>query len=247
MDYASASSVAEVKARKKLVVLSYPHEFNAFVKEKSPGEYEGVDVGIMKTFANSLGVALEIHPVQKLNDLIPELLAGKGDILASGFSITKDREKIVTFSEPYFPAVVMVITRNGSNIAGPADLKGKKGSVVKGSSKEERMKQFTGAILYYVEKSTMHYSAVAGGKADFALIDSPSALTFLSNFPTLKIAFQLPEIEHYGYAVAPGSDLKAALDAHLHQMMESGTLYTLVRRQMGDKAVEMLKLIKDKK
>src|SRR5262245_50388533 len=123
--FAQASTIAEIKARKKLIVLSYPHAFSAFVKETSPGQYDGVDVQILKTFANKLGVALEIHPVENLNDLIPDLLAGKGDLLASGFSITPDREKIIDFSEPYFPVVVMVIVKKDSTIADIKDLKGK--------------------------------------------------------------------------------------------------------------------------
>src|SRR5205085_567467 len=93
-----ASSIAEVKARKKLIVLAYPHPMSPFVRETSPGQFEGIDEGIMKTFANTLGVALEIQPVKELNELIPGIVAGKGDILASGFSITKDREKIINFS-----------------------------------------------------------------------------------------------------------------------------------------------------
>src|SRR5262245_48143776 len=113
---ADASSLEEVKARKKLVVLSYPHPYSAFVKEKSPGQYEGVDVSILKTYANKLGVALEIQPVADLKDLIPGLLAGKGDVLASGFSITKEREKVIRFTEPYFPVVVMVVVKKDSAI-----------------------------------------------------------------------------------------------------------------------------------
>src|SRR5262249_6863464 len=149
-----------------------------------------------------LGVALEIQPVANLNDLIPGVLAGKGDILASGFSITKEREKIISFSEPYFPVIVMVIVQKDSKIAGLADLKGKKGSVVPGSSKEEKLKTIPGAIPYHVEKSTEHYDAVADGKADFALIDSPSWLANEESFPKLKLGFQLPGVEYYGYGIA---------------------------------------------
>lgn len=238
-----AGTVEEVKARKKLIVLSYPHPYSAFVKEMSPGQYDGVDVKIMKTFANRLGVALEIQPVENLNELIPGLLAGKGDVLASGFSITKEREKVVSFSDPYFAVKVMVVTRKDSSIATIEDLKGKKGSVVKGSSKETRLKSIPGAIAYHVENSTMHYDAVASRKVDFALIDSPSWLANVDRLPDLKAALELPETEYYGYAVAPGSDLLPAINAHLKEMSESGMLYTLIRRQLGDKAVEMMKLI----
>ena len=57
---------------------------------------------------------------------------------------------------------------------------------------------------------------------------------------------EISNIEYYGYAVAPGSDLLPALNAHLKEMTDSGTLYTLFRRQLGDKAVEMMNLIQKK-
>jgi polar amino acid transport system substrate-binding protein len=240
-----SSSVVDVKARKKLVVLSYPHAYNAFVKEKEPGHYDGVDVSIMKTFANKLGVAMEIHAVPSLGDLVPALLEGKGDILASGFSITPEREKVISFSDPYFAVVVMVIVRKDSPIAGLADLKGKKGSVVPGSSKEARLKAIPGAIPYHVEKSIQHYEAVEKGKADFALVDSPSWLANEESLPNLKVGFQLAEVEYYGYGMMKDSDLAPALNAHLKEMRQSGTMNTLLRRALGDKVVEMMKLIKE--
>lgn len=238
-----AANVEEIKQRKKLIVLSYPHPYSVFVRNTSDNQYEGLDVYIMKTLANSMGIALEIYPVSKFEDLIPDLLAGKGDVIASSFSITKDRAKLVRYSEPYFPVVVMVVVRKDSTIAGPDDLAGKKGSVVEGSSQEERMKRFKGITLHHTSSSSEHYKAVEEGIADFAFLDSSSVIANIDRFPGLKIAFHLPEVEHYGFAVPQDSDLVDAINDHLKQIRETGSLYTMIRRTMGDKGVEMLKLI----
>lgn len=242
-----SSSTEEVKARKKLVVLCFPHPLSAFVKETSPGNYDGLDVYIMKTFANSLGVALEMHPVAKFDDLIPELLAGKGDVIASSFSITKEREKQVQYSDPYFPVVLMAVVRNDSTIARPEDLSGKKGSVVQGSSQEEQMKQLSGVLFHFVASSTEHYKALEDKKADFALLDSTSVIANLDRFPNLKVAFQLPKVDHYAFAVAPGSTLLKELNVHLKDIREGGQLHAMIRRVLGDKGIEMLNLIEEKK
>jgi ABC-type amino acid transport substrate-binding protein len=239
-----SGNLDEIKQRKKLIMLSSPHPYSAFVRETSEGQYEGLDVYIMKTLANSLGVALEIQPVPKFEDLIPELLAGKGDVIASSFSITPERGKIVRYSEPYFPVVVMVVVRKDSAISAPEDLAGKKGSVVEGSSQEERMKKIKGVTLQHAESSTEHYKVVQEGRADFAFLDSSSVLSNIDRFPELKVAFHFPEVENYGFAVRPDSDLIDAINQHLKSIQETGSLYTMIRRTMGDKGVEMLKLIK---
>lgn len=244
---APARNLEDVKARKKLIMLAYPHPLSAFVKETSPGQFEGLDVYIMKTFANSLGVALEVNAVAKFDDLIPDLLAGKGDVIASSFSITKDRQKHVQFSEPYFPVVLMTVVKKDSNIQQAADLTGKKGSVVQGSSQEERMKQVKDVSFHYVRSSSENYQAVDDGQADFTFLDSTSVIANLDRFPKLKVAFQFPEVSSYGFAVQPGSDLLGALNAHLKQIHDEGQLQTMIRHVLGDKGLEMLKLIEAKR
>ena len=244
--FADAGNLEDVKARKKLIMLASPHPLSAFVKETGPGQFDGLDVYIMKTFANSLGVALEVHAVAKFDDLIPELLVGKGDVIASSFSITRDRQKQVQFSEPYFPVVLMTVVQKGSSIQQAEDLAGKKGSVVQGSSQEERMKHLKNVNFHYVESSSENYQAVDEGHADFTFLDSTSVIANLDRFPNLKVAFQFPEVSSYGFAVQPGSDLLAPLNAHLKEIRDAGQLQTMIRRVLGDKGIEMLKLIEAK-
>jgi hypothetical protein len=53
------------------------------------------------------------------------------------------------------------------------------------------------------------------------------------------VAFQLPDRQDYGYAVAPGSDLLPALDAHLATLRKEGLLFHLIRRHLGERAAEI--------
>jgi len=241
---AQASTVAQVKGRGKLVMLCSPHPLSTFVKRsKTPGTYEGVDVSLMQTFAKSLGVPLEIKPVTDFDDLIPALRRGEGDVIASSYSITKDRAQLVDYSDAYFPVLVMTVVRKDSTIARMEDLRGKRGSTVPGSSQEERMKAVPAVVLHHVASSPLNYEAVSKGDADFAFMDSTSVLTNLQRFPNLKVAFHLTGAEYYGYAVAKGSDLRQAVSAHLDRLRKSGLLYDVIRRHLGEKGVEMFKLV----
>jgi ABC-type amino acid transport substrate-binding protein len=103
------STVASVKARGKLVMLCFPHQDNGFISvnlgagpmPKAGGEknFQGVDVDIMVGFAQFLGVSLEIRSISvpSYGELIPALLRGDGDVIASSFSVTAERQKVVDF------------------------------------------------------------------------------------------------------------------------------------------------------
>ena len=216
-----AANVAEIKARKKLIMLCHPDPLG-FVNETSPGKFEGLDVEIMKTLANSLGVALEVKPLESFKDLIPALLADQGDVIASSVTITKEREKIVNFSEPYFPVVMIIVVKKDSKISNKGELSGKRCSVSRGTIMEDQMKTISNVKLIDAADSAAQYKALSKGEADFAPFDSTSVIGSIDKYPNLKIAFHLPERYDYGFAVAPDNDLKDAINAHLKKMQDSG-------------------------
>lgn len=241
-----AASVAEIKERKKLIMLCHPDPLG-FVNEASPGKFEGLDVEIMKTLANSLGVALEVKPLENFKDLIPALLANQGDVVASSVTITEERKKIVDFSDSYFPVVMIIVVKKDSKISDIGDLSGKRCSVTPGTIMEDQMKTIRNVKLIDAADSAAQYKALSKGEADFAPFDSSSVIGSIDKYPNLKIAFHLPERYDYGFAVAPGNDLKDAINAHLKKMQDSGTWYTMVRRTLGDRGLKMLNMIKKDK
>lgn len=242
---ALASSAAEVRSRGTLVVLSFPHPKSEFIRRLPDGGFEGLDYDLMRSFARTMGVELEILPTETFDRLIPDLLAGKGDVIASSFSITPGRRELVDFSEPYFPVLLMAVTRKGSPIASIADLQEGIGCVVAGSSQQERLDAMGVERHRFVERSSDCWNEVAEGRADFAVLDSTAVLTNLENHPTLQRAFDLPDRDEYGFAVAPGSDLRAELDRFLAQSRSQGFFYRLVERHFGPKGVELFRLVRE--
>jgi membrane-bound lytic murein transglycosylase F len=240
---ANAASLAAVKQRGRLVVLTFPHPLSSFMKESGEG-YVGVDYDLMRAFASRLGVQLEVRPVGRFDDLVPALREGKGDVIASSFSITPARRELVDFSGSYFPVLIFAMVRQGSGIAAAGDLTGKSGCVVAGSSQEERMNRLANVRKSYVQTSGECWGAVADGAADFTLLDSTAVLAHMDEYPKVVKAFELPEADAYGFAVARGSDLRGELDAFIEQARQSGFLYQLVRRHFGQRGAELFKLVK---
>ncbi|HYH47401.1 MAG TPA: transporter substrate-binding domain-containing protein, partial [Thermoanaerobaculia bacterium] len=226
---AAAAPLKEIKARGRLVVLSFPHQESQFIRvdvERGLGFYQGVDFDLMQELARSLGVALEVKAVKPtFGALIPALLDGEGDLIASSFTITAERRRKLVFSRPYFAVETVVVARKGRDFKGPADLAGKVGSVVQGSSLHERVKALSSAPPHYVEFTRWNYDAVSGGQADFTVLDATGTWHLLPIYPDLEVAFTLPGVDHYGFAFAPGNeDLRDAVDAYLAQIHASGQL-----------------------
>jgi polar amino acid transport system substrate-binding protein len=253
---AAAGDLADVKARGKLIMLCYPSQNSTFVAAdldamrehnlkltelRSPEYFRGLDVELIKGFAKSLGVALEIHPVTTGYDaLLPALLQHEGDLVASSLSITPKRLESVDFSTPYLTSWVAVAVPPHSKIATLADLAGKKAALMHGSSQLELIQaQMPDVKIMLTDFSLENYVAVKEGQADFTLMDSraPVGESVSAAYPDLKVAFRLREFG-YGVALRKGSDLQEPLNAYIAEIKQSGEMDRIVERNdpvHGDK------------
>jgi membrane-bound lytic murein transglycosylase MltF len=68
--------------------------------------------------------------------LIPDLLAGKGDIAAALLTVTSERSEQVAFTEPYLENISEILVSNADAppVARPEDLAGRRVHVLRGSS-----------------------------------------------------------------------------------------------------------------
>ena len=253
---AAASDLADVKARGKLVMMTFPVQGGffdvvnvdmmreqglAFKDLHKPEQFSGIDVDVVNGFARSLGVELEIQVTSEgFGDLIPALARKDADLVASELTITPARQEIVAFSSPYATSWAAVIAKRGTSIAGPADLPGKRAAVIRGSSHGEFLKavapdvpiEGTGFDLESLE-------TLASGRVDFTIVDStiPPGEAVDVLHPDFVVAFRFKEIND-GIAVRKGSDLLAPLDAYLARIRKSGELQKILDRHGFGKAAQ---------
>jgi ABC-type amino acid transport substrate-binding protein len=242
---AGAGDLADVKARGKLVMLCYPTQTNPFIsvhldalrernlklaEARDPELFRGLDLELVKGFAKSLGVTLEVHALTTGYDaLLPALVRGEGDLVASSLTDTPKRRELADFSEPYSTSWLAVAVPPGSKIAELGDLAGKTAAVVHGSSHEELLRSLApGVKLQHTDFTLESYLAVKEGRADFTLLDSEAPLGQAAEAPysDLKVALRLQEFG-YRMAVRKGSDLLPALNAYLDRLRQSGELERL--------------------
>jgi len=239
---AAARSVAEIKKSGELVMLSYLGANESFLRVLPGGGYEGLDYELVAGFARTLGVRLRLVPKARFVELIPALLAGEGDLIASTMSITAEREQQVDFSEPYFPVVAMVLARKGSGLNGLPSLAGKRAGVPPGTTLEARAaKMGFAAVTGNARGAAEALRVLADDEVDVVLMESSLALPVLAREPRLEVVATLPEVEQYGIAVPPGSDLRGALDSFLVSTRNGRSFYQLVLRYLGEHGVRLLK------
>jgi ABC-type amino acid transport substrate-binding protein len=245
---ARAGDLADVQARGTLVMLTYPVQGTHFSSVdleamrssglklpelRQPEQFRGIDVELMNGFARSLGVKLEIHAVADgYGALLPALNHRDGDLVASELTITPQRQELASFSSPYARNWIAVVVRKKSEIASPADLAGKRASLLSGSSHVEFLRSVVpNARIQLTQFDLEDLDAVEGGQAEFTLMDTPAppGAKVDSLHPGLLVAFRLREIAD-GIAVRHGSDLLPPLDAYLAALKTSGELARILER-----------------
>ncbi|MCJ2165116.1 MULTISPECIES: transporter substrate-binding domain-containing protein [unclassified Pseudodesulfovibrio] len=133
-----------LRERRPIRVLVSYNRTNFFMKD---GVMRGLEVDMMRAYEKHL---VETHkddvirmvfvPVP-FEELVPALLAGHGDIVAAGLTVTAERARQVAFAEPYRTGVreLVVGSVSGRAVNGVADLSGRQVHVMAGSSYAEHL------------------------------------------------------------------------------------------------------------
>ncbi len=248
------SATETIRQRGKLVMLCFPTlgggvspnlEHGATRRSGTSEHFVGLEVTLMEKLAARLGVELEIRTLEEPGyaPLLPALLEGRADLVASTLSITPERRKIVDFSIPYQVVYQVVLARQGSGIRSTDDLADKVAVAARGTSHHQHLKRMgiSDQNLRLVEFVEEYFTELAEKRADFAIIDSliPDELDEFQNAQTenrLEVALTLPEVDSIAIALPPGSDLKQPLDALIRELTESGELEVLLKKAMVQRA-----------
>ena len=225
-------TVAEIKKSGELVMLTNaafePYEYIV------AGQPAGADVDLATLIANELGVTLRIID-QDFDTLVDALRSGKGDLIAAGMTNTEERAKIVDFSIEYVRNGLLIVIPADSNIAGAADLDGKRIAVQEGTTADLFVSdEVNGAEILRFKDAIVAGSAVSDGRADACVLDIKPAEGVVLNSNGALIL--LPEVlteESMSMAVGKGnSELLAVVNKILQAAKDDGTVEALVQKHM---------------
>lgn len=104
----AVTSAVEDASKDQLVVATNA-EFEPFEYKKGDSFY-GIDMEVVKAFADSLGKELVIKDM-KFDAVVLSVQQGKADIAAAGLTVTDDRAAQVNFTDSYYSASQRIVVR----------------------------------------------------------------------------------------------------------------------------------------
>lgn len=208
---------------------------NGAVPIKDSNNYaNGYDVIIAKKLAEELGVELEIVK-SDWDSLIPAVQSGTVDCVIAGQSITADRLQQVDFTEPYFYATIVTLTKSDSQYASAASVADLSGATATSQMNtiwyNNCLPQIPDAnILPAQADAPAMLVALNSGTCDIVVTDKPTGLAACVAYPDFTMLdftgtegeFEVSDEDiNIGISLKKGNtELKEKLDSVLSTMTE---------------------------
>ncbi|GAA1343694.1 basic amino acid ABC transporter substrate-binding protein [Arthrobacter roseus] len=191
------------------------------------GEYTGFDIDLIREVAKGMDLELSIKDVG-FDGLQSgaSLAAGQCDLGASAMSITEDRKKNLTFSDPYYDSQQSLMVPKDSDIKSIEELEGKTVGVQQGTTGEdytrENVPESTEVKAYPSDAEL--FPALQSGGVDAVLQDLPVNILHTED-GAFTIVEEYPTDEQYGFAMKKeGSEkLAEAVNESLAEVKDKGT------------------------
>jgi len=149
----------------------------------------------------------------------------KFEAVMSAATITPEREEVVAFSLPYYLSEQAILVKEGSEITGLADLKGKTVAAQQGTTGLELAKEKAeaGELRPYPEGPDAD-NALKAGVVEAVIIDAPVAKQQAEELGGIEIVEKVPTEETYGIAVAKSNtELVEQINEGLKKTIEDGS------------------------
>ena len=128
---AAAGELTTVEAGK--LTMATNAAFPPYEMTTDAGEFEGIDIETAQAIADKLGLELQIDDMD-FDAALLSVQQGKADIVMAGVTVTDERKAVMDFSDSYATGIQSIIVPEGSDIASPDDLAGKKIGTQRGTT-----------------------------------------------------------------------------------------------------------------
>jgi arginine/lysine/histidine transporter system substrate-binding protein len=206
-----------------------------YIDTAKGNEIIGFDVDLAKMIAKELGYDVQIVDMD-FSGLIPALQSGKVDFVLAGMTPTKERKKNVDFSDVYYVARNMIVSKKGSGIKTVEDLKGKTVGVQTGSIQEGEANKIAKKVDMKIESRNRIpelIQEIQAGRFDAAIIEDTVAKGYLKNSNGKLEGNTIPTSEQEaGSAIAfpKGSKLRDEFNKVLQEKMKNGEVDKLIKK-----------------
>ena len=223
---AAAGELTTVEAGK--LTMATNAAFPPYEMTTDSGDFEGIDIETAQAIADKLGLELQIDDMD-FDAALLSVQQGKADIVMAGVTVTDERKAVMDFSDSYATGIQSIIVPEGSDIASPDDLAGKKIGTQRGTTGYIYCSDDFGDenVVAYDDGLTA-VQALNNGQVDAVVIDNAPAKEFIAANPGLKILDTSYAEEDYAIGMAKNSPLEDAVNSVLEELKADGTLQAIV-------------------
>jgi polar amino acid transport system substrate-binding protein len=229
----SARTLEDIRKDKKLVVATegqFP-PFNYF----QGGKLAGFEIELTELLAAKMGLQVEWKSLG-FDALLAGLRQDRWDLVIASHTITDERSKAVTFTEPHYCTGGVIVATDPA-INGVADVAGRVVAVQTGSTYVDTLKKLGSAKeLKTFPQDTDARNALTARRVDIWVTDHFVAKQVAAANPSLNLNLgRMISIDRIAAAVAKGNaPLAHAYNAALAESLRDGTYAALSKRLFND-------------
>jgi glutamate transport system substrate-binding protein len=237
---------ADVRNDHKTIAIGVKFDQPGLGLMQADGEPAGFDVDVATYIAGYLGYRPdEIRWVRATSSDREKLIEdGKVDYVVGSYSMTPEREKVVSFAGPYLVAGQSVMVRAGNTgITGPSTLNGKTVCAAAGSDSGPEIYDFSPDAHLVIDPTYSDcVTDLLDGRADAVTTDDVILAGYAAAHPgQLKIVGHVFTKERYGVGIEHDDvALQAKITDAIEKMISSGTWQQDVDATVGTSGYKTL-------
>lgn len=232
------NSLSALKTR-GVFVLGLDDSFPPLGFRNEDNEIVGYDIDLAKEVAARLEVEFKAQPID-WDAKEMELGTGKIDCIWNGFTMTAEREAVLSFTKPYLNNEQVLVVRENSGINALTDMKGKTVGIQSGSSAQAAVdgnEEFSSSVaskVMFKDNITALNDLDIGG-VDGVVMDSVVAnYSIAQSKKAFKVVDEALSNEAYGIAFRKGDvQLRDEVQKILIEMQNDGTVTAISQKWFG--------------
>ncbi|OWY28030.1 basic amino acid ABC transporter substrate-binding protein [Herbaspirillum robiniae] len=237
---AEAPAAPQAAAPARVYLVGVESAYAPFSSENEQKTVVGFDIDVMKVLAKKIGIEVKFVPTP-FESIFNSLAQGDLDLLISAITITDERKKSVSFSDPYFVATqAIAVPANDTKVTKMDDLKTLAVGTQSGTSGDELVQQVLGknsAKIKRFESTPLALKELESGGVDAVVADEPVVKNYIANNPNSKLRTvndpTFPK-EDYGIAVRRDDpELLAKVNKALAEMKADGSFAAISAQYFG--------------
>ena len=222
---------------KKELVVGLEATYKPFEYTDTQGNIVGFDVDFMGLVEQKIESTYHIDLTLTFKDLafdglITSVQSGQIDVICSAMTINEEREKSVSFSDPYFDSKSVVVVKTGSSISTMEDLKAAKVGAQMGTEQASYITEdgWNSANMVVTKVSDLSL-ALESGQIDALVLDQAVAESLIAAYSDMTIldGIDFDDAGSFGIAVSKTntSEFLSLVNSVIRDSKADGSLTSL--------------------